>query len=175
MREFVQGQSLRLWEVSQGLGLESDEFTILQVLRGGMGVCLKVRSVSTGAAYALKAVAPALASDNMAWKRFVEELKIWITLSACDGIVEAYCIGRVNELPCMCARWMEGRAVSMRMREVPSEITEHRSPGDGVDRGRCRRQSLRFQGYRYPCLLALRRSQGHRSRLAHGPSRMARV
>jgi serine/threonine protein kinase len=73
-----------------------------------MGVCVKVRNELSGNEYALKTVQTAFVEEHLSWAMFVEEMKTWLTLSACDGIVEAYCIARINELPYVCAKWMEG-------------------------------------------------------------------
>ena len=42
------------------------------------------------------------------WNRYLREVRLWTTLSACDGVVEAFCIIRVDELSMVCSRWMHG-------------------------------------------------------------------
>jgi len=94
--------------LAQSQGLASEDFTVTAVFHGGMGVCARVESKASPACYALKAILRDLAEDSAAWVRFVEEMKVWLTLSSCDGVVEAYRIDRVNELPCISASWMTG-------------------------------------------------------------------
>jgi serine/threonine protein kinase len=79
----------------------------MAVVHGGMGTCVKIQD-TYGGIYALKASQGFWVEDRVAWDRFIEEMKVWLTLSSCDGVVEAYCITRMNELPCICAQWMEG-------------------------------------------------------------------
>jgi tetratricopeptide (TPR) repeat protein len=71
-----------------------------------MGICAKLQHAKSGRNYALKTVRPEILESEEAYKRFTEELKLWITLSSNGGIVPAYAIERVNELPVMCAKWM---------------------------------------------------------------------
>jgi serine/threonine protein kinase len=35
-------------------------------------------------------------------------MKTWLTLSACNAVVEAFCITKVNGIPCISAKWMKG-------------------------------------------------------------------
>ena len=101
------GAVVRLHELASKRGFEDPEFRIERAFQGGMGVCLKLRHVRSDSAVGLKAIKPEYVGDQDAWGRFMEELKVWFTVSACDGIAEALCIVRVNEIPCMCATWME--------------------------------------------------------------------
>jgi tetratricopeptide (TPR) repeat protein len=101
------GAVVQLPELAGKLGHEQPEFCIDRAFQGGMGVCLKLKHVQSGTAVGLKAIKPEHVGDQDAWGRFMEELKVWFTVSACDGIAEALCIVRVNEIPCMCATWME--------------------------------------------------------------------
>jgi hypothetical protein len=87
------------------VGLSDDVFLVDDILPGGMGVCVKLIHKTTGAPYALKAIQTQYVATNNLWARFIEELKWWLTLSECDGVAEAYCIERLNEIPCMCAAW----------------------------------------------------------------------
>ncbi len=40
--------------------------------------------------------------------RFREEIKLWFSASACEGVVQALAVVRMNEIPCVCAEWMDG-------------------------------------------------------------------
>lgn len=101
------GAVVVLHELASKLGLEQAAFCIDRAFQGGMGVCLKLKHVQSGTTVGLKAIKPEYVGNQDAWSRFVEELKVWFTVSSCDGIAEAICIVRVNEVPCMCATWME--------------------------------------------------------------------
>jgi len=101
-------QVLRLVELSESLGLESPEFVVEQVLRGGMGACARIRNLRDRTVYALKAMDSALIGDDTAWERWLREMHVWLQLSSHAGVVPAYCICRINELPCVAAKWMEG-------------------------------------------------------------------
>lgn len=96
-------QIIQLNELAQ-IREDSDEFRVLDLFHGGMGVCVKVRNEVSGNEYALKTVQTAFVEEHLSWAMFVEEMKTWLTLSACDGVVEAYCITRINELPYVCAK-----------------------------------------------------------------------
>ena len=101
------GAVVLLHELASKLGHEQPEFYIDRAFQGGMGMCLKLKHVQSGSTVGLKAIKPEHIGNQDAWGRFMEELKVWFTVSACDGIAEALCIVRVNEIPCMCATWME--------------------------------------------------------------------
>lgn len=101
------GAVVRLHELASKRGFEEPEFRIERAYQGGMGVCLKLRHVQSDSAVGLKAIKPEYVGEQDAWGRFMEELKVWFTVSACDAIAEALCIVRLNEIPCMCATWME--------------------------------------------------------------------
>ncbi len=101
------GTVVRLYELASIRGFEQPEFRIERAFQGGMGVCLKLRHFHSGSAIGLKAIKPEYLGDPETWGRYMEELKVWFTVSECDGIAEALCIVRLNEIPCMCATWME--------------------------------------------------------------------
>lgn len=103
-----ENKTLILPELSAALGLKEPEFYIGKVLRGGMAQCCKVVHMSSGGLYALKILDFPTAHDGTRFRRFLEELKLWTTASTFDGVVEAYSIFRMNELPCICAKWMCG-------------------------------------------------------------------
>lgn len=101
------GTVVPLYELASIRGFEKPEFRIERAFQGGMGVCLKLRHVNSDSTIGLKAIKPEYLGDPKTWGRYMEELKIWFTVSECDGIAEALCIVRLNEIPCMCATWME--------------------------------------------------------------------
>lgn len=101
-------QTIRIPELAEAQGLESLEFLVEDVTRGGMGLCARIRNIRSGSAYALKTVDHALIPDENAWRRWQRELRVWLQLSAHAGVVAAYCVCRVNEIPCVAARWMDG-------------------------------------------------------------------
>lgn len=103
---FRPNQSLTLPELATQLGLPSAEFRVDRILRGGMGECIRV--VQGSASFALKTIQRGLIEDSDAWSRYLREVRVWTTLSACDGVVEALCITRIDELPVVCSRWMPG-------------------------------------------------------------------
>ena len=101
------GVILRLPGLATNQNLLSADFTVVEAIRGGMGICVRVRHEASGHEYALKTILPTGLERELAYRRFVEEIKIWVTLSSNGGIVPAYCIEPVNEVPCVCTKWME--------------------------------------------------------------------
>lgn len=89
-------------------GLSSPQFIVEKLFIGGMGVCVKIKHKTTGRPFALKTIQRQFIGDDDAWLTFIEEMKTWITLSSCDGVAEAYCLVRINEIPYVCAEWMAG-------------------------------------------------------------------
>jgi tetratricopeptide (TPR) repeat protein len=125
LTDFTRGEALRLPELAEFQELSSDRFEVLTVLRGGMGVCAKIRHADSGAVYCLKTVQRELIADNDAYVRLLKELRLWLTVSACDGVVEAYCASRVNEIPCIAAAWMEGGSLRERIASPDPEFFVH--------------------------------------------------
>ncbi len=95
-------------ELAQAKGLDGDTFSVVQVLHGGMGTCLKLKHEAENSFFALKLIRHDLIAEDKSWQRFVIELKIWFELSSCDGVVEAICLAKHDEIPCMCSPWMSG-------------------------------------------------------------------
>ena len=106
MTLFRSGEELSLPELARTQGFASETFTVVDVIRGGMGVCAKVRH-GQGPAFAVKAL-PAGGREGEAFERFLVELQTWLKLSACDGIVEALCVFPYQDTPVVCSRWMSG-------------------------------------------------------------------
>lgn len=103
---FKQNQLLQIPELAAHVGLIAPEFRVDAILRGGMGECIRV--VQGQKAFALKVIQKDLVEDSEAWERYLRELRLWTTLSACDGVVEALCILRINGVPMVCSQWMQG-------------------------------------------------------------------
>src|SRR5262249_35459872 len=55
--------------------------------------------------------------------RFVEELRVWLAASACTGVAEALTVFRLNEMPAVVSRWLEGGDWTKAMSEMPSELS----------------------------------------------------
>lgn len=103
---FSSNQIIRLPELADHLGLTSPEFRVDRIIKGGMGECIRI--VQGENAFALKVIQHDIVEDPDAWSRYLREVRVWTTLSACEGVAEALCIIRVNELPMVCSRWMQG-------------------------------------------------------------------
>lgn len=59
-------------------------FKVEGVFAGGMGVCVRLRHVETGSEYALKGVRPDHIDSQATVDRFVDELQVWLSASACN-------------------------------------------------------------------------------------------
>jgi tetratricopeptide (TPR) repeat protein len=116
---FRSGEELSLPELARAQGLSSDTFTVVDVIRGGMGVCAKVRQ-GKGAAFAVKAL-PAGGKQGEAFERFLSEMQTWLKLSVCDGIVEALCVFPYRGTPVVCSRWMSGGNLRPHMEDKDPE------------------------------------------------------
>jgi serine/threonine protein kinase len=71
-----------------------------------MGVCVYMRHADTGTEYALKGVRPDHMDSQSTVDRFLDELQIWLSASACGLVSEAIAVVKVNETPCVLATWM---------------------------------------------------------------------
>ena len=103
---FYPNQKLIIPQLSQSVGITSHEFIVEDILQGGMGTCIKIRGFDSSF-YALKIIHSSLLENETELKRYMEEMKTWLTLSACNGVVEAIVITRINEIPCIAAHWMQ--------------------------------------------------------------------
>ncbi len=117
---FKGDQVLVIPELAAHLGLTSSEFIVEQVLKGGMGECARIAQGKS--TYALKIIQSRLVEDSESWQRYLREVKLWITLSACDGVAEALCALRINELPAMCSQWMNGGNLRQYLRSASPEF-----------------------------------------------------
>lgn len=109
------GESIELHQLASAYGLPGARFIVADVLGGGMGTCLKVTHPECRIAFAVKVIHAHLLGSDAAWLRFIEELKLWFALSECTGVVEAICLDRLNEVPCMCSPWMPGGTLRNQM------------------------------------------------------------
>jgi tetratricopeptide (TPR) repeat protein len=116
---FRSGEELSLPELARAQGLSADTFTVVDVIRGGMGVCAKVRQ-GQGPSFAVKAL-PAGGKQGEAFERFLVELQTWLKLSVCDGIVEALCVFTFEDTPVVCSRWMAGGNLRAHMADKDPE------------------------------------------------------
>ncbi len=109
------GDVVVLPELAKQQGLDDHGFVVENVIRGGMSFCARVRPRGIGGSYALKVPNASLVADPAAMERFLDELRVWMTLSACEGIVEALCVFRHEGRPAVVSRWMEGGSLRVKM------------------------------------------------------------
>ena len=121
MLPFRPGEELSLPALARTQGFDSDAFTVVDVIRGGMGVCARVRQTPSGPSFAVKALARGAGSKED-FERFLLELQVWLTLSVCDGIVEALCVFPLDKLPVICSRWMAGGSLRSQMTSRDPEL-----------------------------------------------------
>ena len=91
---FSLNQSIKLPELAEHLGLPSPQFGVDRILKGGIGECIRV--VQGRASFALKIIQRDIIEGSDAWSRYLREVRLWTTLSACEGVVEALCIIRID-------------------------------------------------------------------------------
>jgi tetratricopeptide (TPR) repeat protein len=118
---FRPGEELSLPALARTQGFDSDVFTVVDVIRGGMGVCARVRQTPSGPSFAVKAL-PRGSGNKEDFERFLKELQVWLTLSVCDGIVEALCVFPLDKLPVICSRWMAGGSLRSQMTSRDPEL-----------------------------------------------------
>jgi serine/threonine protein kinase len=99
-------QQFSIPNLSDRLGLTSPEFKVMAIYQGGMGTCAQIQN-SNGQNFAIKVIHKNLLQDEYALNRYIEEMKTWLTLSACNGVVEAICLTKINEIPCITSQWMD--------------------------------------------------------------------
>lgn len=103
---FHKQQKLVITDLAEKLGLTSPDFVVTEIFQGGMGLCAKIENTN-GQIFALKIINSSLLENELALQRYISEMKTWLTLSACNGVVEAYCITKINDIPCIVSQWME--------------------------------------------------------------------
>jgi tetratricopeptide (TPR) repeat protein len=111
---FRPGEELSLPALARTQGFESDVFTVVDVIQGGMGVCARVRQTPSGPSFALKALARGQGGEAD-FERFLLEVQTWLKLSVCEGIVEALCVFPYDKLLVVCSRWMTGGSLRPQM------------------------------------------------------------
>ena len=98
--------TVKLFEIANILGVVNTNFKVISTHPGGMGICYKLQSKENQKNYGLKCIRPDLIGpDNL--NRFYDEINVWITASACDGIAEAISVIRFNEMPAILSPWYE--------------------------------------------------------------------
>ncbi|HQU81209.1 MAG TPA: protein kinase [Azonexus sp.] len=81
-------------------------FSVSGVFAGGMGICVHLHHTPSGVEYALKGVRPDYVDEQSTVERFLDELQVWLSASACNLIAEAVAVININETPCVLATWM---------------------------------------------------------------------
>jgi tetratricopeptide (TPR) repeat protein len=101
-----QGAIVEIPELMGYIAKGGTTFEVKGVFAGGMGVCVYLRHADTGTEYALKGVRPDHIDSQSTVDRFLDELQVWLSASACSLIAEAIAVVKVNETPCVLATWM---------------------------------------------------------------------
>jgi serine/threonine protein kinase len=100
------GAAVELPELSGYFPDGSPTFTVKGVFAGGMGICVHLLHAQSGTEYALKGVRPDHIDKESTVERFLDELRVWLSASACSLIAEAVAVVSINETPCVLATWM---------------------------------------------------------------------
>jgi len=100
------GSQIVLPELSNVLGIKNNDFKVLNIFTGGMGICLQLQNVQDQSTYGLKRIRPDLIGELSIFERFIDELEIWHTLSECDGVVELIAIIKIDEIPVLVSPWL---------------------------------------------------------------------
>ena len=103
---FEPNHILILPELADRLQLKADKFYVRQKFDGGMGTCYRIED-EQNRSYALKIIHQDLLIDAKSMYRYHEEIKLWLTFSACEGVAEALCVTKINEIPCVVSTWMD--------------------------------------------------------------------
>lgn len=98
--------NIQIPQLAQIENVSDANYRIIELHGGGMGTCAKISGVS-GKKYALKTIHTQLLKEKNTSKRYLEELKTWITLSSCNGISKALTTIRINDIPCVVSDWMK--------------------------------------------------------------------
>lgn len=100
------GTSIELPELAGYVPEGPTSFSVEGTFPGGMGLCVRLRQLTTGAEFALKGVRPDLVAEEATTDRFLDELKVWLSASSNSLVAEALAVVRINEMPCVLATWM---------------------------------------------------------------------
>lgn len=117
---FEPNETLTLPELSGKLNIKSDKFIVRQKFDGGMGSCYRIED-EQGKSYALKVIHPDLLLDNQSLHRYHEEIKLWLTFSACEGVAEALSVTKINDIPCVISTWMDNGDMNTLIRSINKE------------------------------------------------------
>lgn len=110
MIHYPEGYTFHFAQLAEALNLKSDSFTITKVIDGGMGTCYKICDYNN-TPYALKLIHSDLLSgedSDESIQRYISEIKSWLTFSSCNGVAEAVSVVRLNDMPCVVSKWMDG-------------------------------------------------------------------
>lgn len=121
---FIPNQIIKLPDLSEYLHISSDNFVVRQKFDGGMGTCYRIEDI-VGKSYALKVIHSDLIPDDKSVSRYKEELKLWLTFSACEGIAEALYITNINGIPCIVSTWMNGGDMRKIIKETNPYVFYH--------------------------------------------------
>lgn len=110
---FQLNQRLSLPELSSKLGLDAPNqpeplFAVDAVIKGGMGECARLTHVSSEKVFALKIIQADGLSSEDSFERFRREVQMWSTAASCEAVLDVYAVIKVNALPCVCTKWMDG-------------------------------------------------------------------
>ena len=101
-----EGVCVEIPELSGYVPEGGSTFNVMGVFAGGMGICVHLRHANSGTEYALKGVRPDHIDSQATVDRFLDELQVWLSASACNLVAEAIAVVKVNEAPCVLAKWM---------------------------------------------------------------------
>lgn len=117
---FKPNQVLILPELAGRLQLKTEKFFVRQKFDGGMGTCYRIED-EQNRSYALKIIHQNLLIDENSIYRYHEEIKHWLTFSACEGVAEALCVTKINEIPCVVSTWMDNGDMSMLIKNMSKD------------------------------------------------------
>lgn len=117
---FEPNQVLILPELADRLQLKADKFYVRQKFDGGMGTCYRIED-EQNRSYALKIIHQNRLIDDKSMYRYHEEIKLWLTFSACEGVAEALCVTKINEIPCVVSTWMDGGDMSTLIKNISKD------------------------------------------------------
>ncbi len=102
-----------------------DHYEVLEVLgRGGMGVVLKARDTALQRIVAIKVLAPQLATNANARKRFIREAQAAAAVSH-DHVVTIHAVSETNGVPYLVMECIRGQSLQQRLdRERPLDLKE---------------------------------------------------
>ena len=101
-----EGASVEIPELTGYVPKGGSTFNVMGIFAGGMGICVHLRHANSGTEYALKGVRPDHIDSQSTVDRFLDELQVWLSASACNLVAEAIAVVKVNEAPCVIAKWM---------------------------------------------------------------------